>query len=246
MDRNRLKEVHQSDLTEGRINQDFLDWLQTKGMTWLLVALVALCAYFGIVRWRHHRTSYQTEAWQALANAKLPGAYEDVAEKYADVGAVPFLARLQAAEELLKAVQVGKALGAETETRKDLTPQDRDDYLNRADRLYVKVVENDDKSSERALIIATALSGRAAVAESKGDLDQAKQYYLQAAERTAGVYPKVSENARARAESVDAQAKPATLPTSSQLAATFAVNPKPAEPVTLDGWVRDLVMPATP
>ena len=27
--RDRLREVHQSDLTEGRINQDFLDWLQT-------------------------------------------------------------------------------------------------------------------------------------------------------------------------------------------------------------------------
>jgi hypothetical protein len=246
MDRNRLKEVHQSDLTEGRINQDFLDWLQTKGMTWLLAALVALCAYFGIVRWRHHRTSYQTEAWQALGDAKLPGAYEDVAEKYSDVGAVPFLARLRAAEELLTSVQIGKALGAETETRKDLTPQDRDDYLSRADRLYAKVLEGDDKSAEKALIMATALSGRAAVAESKGDLDLAKQYYLQAAERTAAAYPKVAENARARAESVDAQAKPATLPTNAQLTATFTVNPKPSDPVTLDGWVRDLVMPVTP
>ena len=113
-------------------------------------------------------------------------------------------------------------------------------------RVHTKVIEGDDKSPERALIMATALSGRAAVAESKGDLDLAKQYYTQAAERTVGVYPKVAEHARARAESVEAQAKPASLPTNAQLAGTFSVNPKPAEPVTLDGWVRDLVMPATP
>src|SRR5688500_11885434 len=101
IDRNRLKEVHQSDLTEGRINEDFLDWLKTKGMTWLLVILIALCAYFGIVRWRHHRTSYQTEAWTSLAEAKLPSSLEGVAEKYDDVGAVSQLARLQAANQLL-------------------------------------------------------------------------------------------------------------------------------------------------
>ena len=31
MDRDRLKEVRQTDLTESRINQDFLDWLKTSG-----------------------------------------------------------------------------------------------------------------------------------------------------------------------------------------------------------------------
>ena len=31
MDRNRLKDIHQSDLTESRMNEDFVIWLKTKG-----------------------------------------------------------------------------------------------------------------------------------------------------------------------------------------------------------------------
>jgi hypothetical protein len=33
MDRERLKQVHQTDLTESRVNEDFVDWLKTKGPT---------------------------------------------------------------------------------------------------------------------------------------------------------------------------------------------------------------------
>jgi hypothetical protein len=245
MDRERLKEVHASDLTEGRINQDFVDWLQTKGMTWLLVILVALCAYFGIVRWRHSRTNYQTEAWRGLATATLPGAYEDVAEKYSDVGSVAHLARLRAAEMLLTSVQTSQVLGAETETTKELTPADRDDYLNRADRLYAKVLESDNGAPGTALLMVTAHTGRAAVAESKGDLEQAKQYYTKAAERAQSVYPRLAEQAKLRAESVDLQASKITLPSQAELATMFKRQkpPESLEPVTMDQWVRELVLP---
>jgi hypothetical protein len=245
MDRDRLKEVHASDLTEGRINQDFVDWLQTKGMTWLLVILVALCAYFGIVRWRHSKTNYQVEGWRSLASASLPGAYEDVAEKYSDVGSVAHLARLRAAQMLLTSIQTGKTLGAATETQKDLTPADRDDYLNRADRLYSKVLESDNGSNENALIMVTALTGRAAIAESKGDLEQAKQHYAKAAQRAESNYPKLAEQAKRRAESVDQQAANVALPSQAELTAMFERQkpPENLKPVTMDQWIRELVLP---
>ena len=117
MDRERLKEVHQTDLTEGRINQDFVDWLKTKGMSWLLVILVALCVYAGLVRWKSHKIGYQTEAWAELTKAALPASLEEVADKYGDVGSVSQLARLRAAEQLLGAVQAGKTLAPQGETR---------------------------------------------------------------------------------------------------------------------------------
>jgi hypothetical protein len=247
MDRERLKEVHASDLTEGRINQDFVDWLQTKGMTWLLVILVALCAYFGMVRWRHSQTNYQTEGWRGLTNASLPGTLEDVAEKYSDVGSVSHLARLRAAQLLLTSVQTGKSLGAETETQKDLTPADRDDYLNRADRLYAKVLESDDGAQAKALLMVTALTGRAAVAESRGELEQAKQHYTKAAERAQDAYPNLAAQAKRRAESVDEQGANVSLPTQAELTAMFDRQkpPENLKPVTMDQWMRELILPTS-
>lgn len=247
MDRDRLKEVHQTDLTEGRINQDFVDWLQTKGVSWLLMVLVALVAYMGIIRWKNHRTNYQTEAWVELTKAAVPSSYEEVADKYTDVGAVPELARLRAAQALLTAVQTGKAIGSDAAAQKDLTDDERSQYLDRADRLYAKVIEVDDQSQQKALLVITALTGRAAVAESKGQLDQAKQYYTQAAQRAETMFPKLAEQARSRASSAEEQSKP--LPMMSRQALSQAQQhptepAKPLDPVSLENWAKDLLMPS--
>jgi len=113
IERERLKEIHQSDLTEGRVNQDFLDWLKSKGMTYLLVVMVLICGYLGWIRWRESRVGHQTEAWVELSQAALPRAFEDVADKYPEVGSVADLARLRAAQRLLGAVQTNTAVGAD-------------------------------------------------------------------------------------------------------------------------------------
>jgi hypothetical protein len=68
----RLKEVRQTDITEGRINEDFLDWLRTKGVSWLLVLMVALCVYFGILRWRNHKLNFEAEGWTPSQRQPLP------------------------------------------------------------------------------------------------------------------------------------------------------------------------------
>jgi hypothetical protein len=246
-DRDRLKDVHQTDLIEGRINQDFVDWLQTKGTSYLLVILVVLVAYMGIVRWRSHREGYQTEAWTELSKAAVPSSLEDVAEKYGDVGAVAQLARLDAASKLLMAVQTGKALSPEgSGPPPDLTEADRTQYLDRADRLYAKVIESDDQSQQKTLLIATALSGRATVAECRGDVEQAKQLYEKAAQRAGPLFPKVAEQARHRAATVDQELAPVKLVTKAQLAEAqrMPLESKAADPVVIDSWARDLLMPS--
>lgn len=233
MDRERLKEVHQSDLTEGRINQDFLDWLQTKGMSYLMILLVGICAYSAWIYYKRNQTNYRAEAWSELSKAALPGSLQDIADKYSDVGSVSHLARLRAADEYLAAVQQGKQLGAAPGTdAAPLTEKDRTDYLDRADGLYQKVVDADDQSAEKTLLAVTALTGRAVVAESRGELDKAKDYYNHAAQRAEALYPKLAEQSRHRADSVGGLDLDVALPTNEQLE---AMKPTPMlEPSTTD------------
>jgi hypothetical protein len=241
--RERLKELHASDLTEGRINQDFVDWLKTKGTTYLLFAVILLLAYAGYVRWNHHRHSYHRSAWADLNAAALPSSFEDVAEKYSDVGSVSHLARLKAAGELMRAIQSGDTLGGDAQNQTPLTPETRNEYLDRADSFYQKVASADDKSDGMALFVHSALTGRAAVAESKGQIDQAKQFYSQAAERVATLYPALAEQARERASNVDRHVAEVTLPKRADLGAIQSPPQQNATPVNVDTWVNEILAP---
>jgi hypothetical protein len=236
----RLKEVHQSDLTEGRINQDFVDWLKTKGMSYLLVLLLVLCGYLLWVRWHGSKQTYQATAWQELATAALPTSLEEVAAKYDDVGAVSELARINAGSQLLRAVQLGKTLGADEASRMPLTPEQRTEYLDRADRIYTEVLAGDDQSTGKTLLMVTALTGRAAVAESRGEIEAARELYKQAAARSEESYPELAAQSRKRAENV-AVADPKPLPTLADVQALQPSAPKPGTPPNVEGWIRELV-----
>ena len=237
----RLKEVHQSDLTEGRINQDFVEWLKTKGMSYLLVVLLVLCGYLVYVRWQSSREHYQAEAWRELAGAALPISLEEVAHKYEGVGAIASLARMHAADSLLRAVQVGKTVGADAASRTDLTPEQRGEYLDRADRLYREMLASDDKSSGKTLMMVTALTGRAAVADSRGDATKAREFYDAAAERAGDAYPELAAQARKRAESAGTLAPATSMPSSDQLKALQPKNPPEATPANIQGWIREII-----
>jgi len=250
IERERLKEVHQSDLTEGRLNQDFVDWLKTKGMSWLLALMVVICGYLAIVRWRESRVSHQTEAWLELTKAGLPRAFEDVADKYPDVGSVADLARLRAAQRLLGAVQTNAAIGADVPAPDPNTPapaalplsaEDRSSYLERADKLYAAIAATDDKSNAKALLVVTALNGRATVAESQGKADDAAKHFEEAAARADAVFPKLAESIRKRAAGAKNGAAEITLPAQ----AAFAdIDPQETlDPATIDPWVEKLLAP---
>lgn len=237
----RLKEVHQSDLTEGRINQDFLEWMKTKGMTYLLVALLALCAYLVYVRWEHSRKNYRAEAWRELSSAALPTSLEEVAAKYGDVGAVGMIARMNAAAELLRSVQIGKTLGSDVTTQTDLTEEDRREYLERADRLYREMLDTDDKSAGKTLIAVTALTGRAVVAESQGDAAKAKEYYEAAAVRAGDAYPELAAQSRARAQSASAPAPATSMPSDEAVQALQPKNDEAYQSPQIEPWIRELI-----
>jgi hypothetical protein len=207
-DRERLKEVHKTDLTESRVNEDFLAWLKSSGPSWLLAVMVVFTAYFAWVRWKDSRTAQRTDAWVQLADAQntmLPSSFESVAEQFPKVDSVAPLARLQAGQSLLRAVQLGRALAPNfgEEVPPELTPQEREQYLTRADRGFEAVAEADDGGSRMTLLAVNALNGRAAVAEARGEFEQARRFYIQAADRAQRQYPALAEQARSRAETVD-------------------------------------------
>jgi len=216
MDRNRLKEVRQSDLTESRINEDFLTWLKASGPTYLLIVLVCLCAYVLWVRWKEHKQTYVATAWAEYNQSDLPSSLIDVAAKYPDVGALPSVARLDAAERWMRAVQLNQSLaGAEGEETIPLTDEERTQYLDGADRVYAEVIAADDGAPGRTLVVVNALFGRAAVAEAKNDVEAARRSYEQAAARAEATFPSLAAQARRRMESIETAIAAVTLPAES-------------------------------
>ena len=246
MDRDRLKEVHQTDLTEGKINEDFVDWLKTKGPTYLLVVLIGLAAWLFIVRFKQQKHDHLNAGWSAFLSAQLPGSLEDVAAEYADLRGLALLANLRAADVYLQAVIAQAPLGADLSdaTVESLSDEDRDKYLTRADRIYQAMIDADDTSPETALFTIGAMNGRAAVAESRGDAEQARHWYEQAAERAGAEFPRLAKRSQDLAESVEAFSRPISLPAEDDLpsqAASLVL-----EPATLDSALRDLLQTDEP
>ena len=241
MDRDRLKEVHQTDLTEGKINEDFVDWLKTKGPTWLLVVLIGLAAWLLIVRFKQQKHDHLNAGWSEFLSAQLPGSFEDVAAKYADIHGLSLLANLRAADVYLQAVIAQAPLGADLSaaTVEPLSDEDRDKYLTRAERIYQAVIDADDSSSETALYTIGAMNGRAAVAESRGDSEQARHWYEQAADRAGPEFPRLVKRFQDLAESVEEFSREISLPAEDDLPSQAASLP--LEPATIDSALRDLL-----
>jgi hypothetical protein len=245
MDRDRLKEIHQTDLTESRVNEDFVDWLKTKGPTWLLVILIAVCAYLAVIRFRQGRAQQQSEAWTAYFSTELPSSLVDVADEYAGVGHVASLCYLKAADALLVAVQDGKVLGAidpanpnvPPDPAMTLTPEDRDGYLERADAYYTRVVD-----SGLPLLVVAGLHGRAAVAECRGDSVAAAEFYARAAEAAAPTYPALAEVANARADTAEEYSTEIEFRSQRELTEIQGSSLSPDKAEIDDAW-RDLLLP---
>ncbi len=261
MDRDRLKEVRQTDLTESKINEDFLDWLKNKGPSWLLIILVGICAFLAIHRFRTHQQQREGEAQQALNEARLPGAFQDVAEEFEDVGQIATLARLGAAEMLLHSVQTGRTIAARQFEIPDdggedpegtdpapvtdelLTEEERENYLARADGLYDQVLEKDDQSKALAIHMVSAMNRKAAIAEARGDLESAKEWYLNAADRAGDFYPGLALQAGNRAATVDDYGRIVIFRPYEEVKPERA-GPIDKKAVPLDEDLKDLIMPA--
>jgi tetratricopeptide (TPR) repeat protein len=246
MDRDRLKEVHATDLTESRINEDFVDWLKTKAPNYLVIILLAIAGWMFFIKWQQRKTNYHNEAWAALMECQLPSTCEDVALQYADVAGLPQQARRQAADTLLQAVQVNRPVGATSDPLSQqapiaLTADERSEYLERADRLYREILDTDDGSDAMALHMLSAMQGRAVIAECLGDLDQTRHWYERAAGRAEGAFPQLAARLRERGESSGRYAEDVELPSNADLPQASAQD---REPAVIDESLQELLDPA--
>ncbi len=241
----RLKDVHATELGQSRVNEDFIEWLKTKGPQYLLLGLIGVCVYLGIVRWKQHRVNYYNNAWSELFACDLPGCFEDVADRYSNVAGLPKQALRAAADKWLSAVQAGTPLGGDGNAAAPaLTDEQRSDYLDQAARLYHALANADDGSLGGTLYSVSAMQGLAVVAESKGQTDEAIRWYDMAAERAEGYYPQLARRVRERASTSGEFSEPITLPTQAEL-------PKPGipdilAPTTIDESLRNLLLPDEP
>ena len=56
----RLKQVQTTDLTDSRLNHEFVAWLKTSGMNYLLMLLLVACAFLAWDWWNRSRMKRAT------------------------------------------------------------------------------------------------------------------------------------------------------------------------------------------
>ncbi len=221
MDRDRLKDIQTADLSESNMNEDFVLWLKTKGPTYLLFFMVIIAAYLFYVRYEQGKKTYRAEAWIAYLEAVasgLPASHEDVAVTYADVDSIEGLGYISAGDAYLKSFTLNKTIGnAQDANATSLSEDDRSFYLEKADALYSKAVALDDSSPQSTLIVISGLNGRAAVAESRGDVKNAEQFYTQVINRVSDQYPALATQAEARINGLQNLTVAIQLPTDAEV-----------------------------
>jgi tetratricopeptide (TPR) repeat protein len=174
-------------LEESRLNVEFIDFLKKWSTPALVVIAVVAIGYFGLLKYREYEKRAHDDAFmqlEAAATSGSPAGLLAVAADHPERAAIAELARLYAADLHLDAARSGLAPGAVADPATGrppetdlLTPEQRSQQLDSAEKLYQLVVDRTiDKPAERQLGIG-ALYGLAAVAESRGKFDDARRHY---------------------------------------------------------------------
>lgn len=248
MDRdNRLSQIKETDLTESRLNEEFVTWLKTKGLNWLLLVLLVLLGWMGWNLWQQKQAEARDVAWEELAAATLPVSLEEVAVRHGAIDSVAAMAYLSAGDRYLSSIQNG--------VRFDRTPdqidfrldaETRTEFLDAADAAYrnaIAAIEaaGPDPNGELSPLMMAAWFGRAAIAESRGDLEATEAALRKGRDVAGARYPKVVVWADRRIEDLPNLANPLPIPKQSDLPARETLAPLP--PSIADDLMRELMAP---
>lgn len=222
-DRKRQSQVQTQDLTESRINDDFVYWLKNKGRDYLLVVLLGACAFLGYNYWQRKNIEKTSIAWGELAQATLPEAFEQLAKDHADVPRAAMMALMQAGDLRLVVLQSNTVTPAQGETpavllddqSRKITQDAADEDYARAGEIAVKLAGGD--RAKAALVLVPSLFGRAAIAESRGDFEASKKFLEDAASLSGERWPRFAEIAKGRVDGMLALANPVPLPKQAEL-----------------------------
>jgi hypothetical protein len=188
-DRRDLQIRERAGLEESLINQDFKEVLQRWGGTVITIVAVAALGYLGFKKWNEYKQTQIKDAFAQLnttleSASPSPTSLIGVALDHADVPAVAAVARLHAADAYLnivrRGIKEGAALNADgtlADPADVLSPEDREANLKLAAENYQLVLTYAGSDPAKSLDAIGALYGLAAVAESRGKLDEAKANY---------------------------------------------------------------------
>ncbi len=188
MDKRQTKIVEGAGLDEGRVNQEFIDFLN-KWSSPVLFGLALIAGGWWYWNYRaEQKIAYRDSALVQLENASLSGNPNPVtlvalADEFGNIPGLAPRALLAAADVRLSAASRGVFPGATVEqdgtVGEDdlLTDEDRLDEFAKADKLYKQAWDLTTADSDMAIHAVGAASGMAAVAESLGDVEAARTAY---------------------------------------------------------------------
>jgi hypothetical protein len=253
-DKKRLRQIQQQDLSESRLNDDFVYWLKTSGPNWGLGLLVIICGYSLLNLYWQRKDTSRDNAWAeftAATTSNLPESYASVATDHEAVDSVALLSWLSAGDAHLQDLQVG-LIAPSVATSADgsvnppepLTDETRKTKQDAADSFYGKVYDKlAARKSELAMkpMVIAALFGRAAVAESRGATDAARGFLTEAQTLAGTDFPAFAEAATTRLASLDTLATVASLPTKASLPPKPEFTP--VAPSVIDELTRSMTTP---
>lgn len=195
-------------LEESRLNQDFVDFLKKWGTPVLLIVALVATGYSFYTRRQVSKAADLSEAFRALNAASgsfatdrvswgtvdtdgkgvpqeaNPETLIQIAQEHKGVVGISVLARLTAADGLLRTTRTGVKPGSEIGP--DGNPVNPDDLLtaelraanlDQSEQLYTEVLTQARGQSGSLITQMNAMYGLAAVAESRGKYDDAKAQY---------------------------------------------------------------------
>jgi len=176
-------------LEEARYNVEFIEWLR-KWSGPLLVVIAVVAGGYALRQNLQGRAKAKIEAafseYEAARQGTSPNpdSLVAIADQYSGVGAIAYMARLDAADVYLDCVRRGIKPGASVQpdgtlasVEDELKESERDGILAKAREHYQWVVDKAGKDPVLAIQAIGGLYGLAAVAESKSDNATAKTYY---------------------------------------------------------------------
>lgn len=261
MDQRQQKLTEGAGLTESRLNQDFIDWLNKWGPRILTLILIVLVIYVANDWWKSRQIESRDEAFFQLEQARIsgsPDALLAVARDHDGRGAVAELATIEAADILLAAARRGVTPGGSVLMPDDaLDEEGKADLYRRAADLYGQAFRATRADSDRPVQRIAARWGMAATAISLREWDEARAALEDVARFAdeAGMQ-RLATVARERLESLDELRNAPPLLTEEEIATvtprdpgTFGPAPSPlvnpeADPNERPGM--NLLMPPAP
>lgn len=173
-------------LEESRLNTEFIEFLKKFSTPLLMVIALVALGYFAWNKYKAREEKALDTAWlefDAAAESRNPTSLVRVSDEQRR-GAVPHLARINAADLHMYSFRTGVPAGVTPEQNgtlpadaKMLTAEERAEELKKATELYQAVLTDTENSTKDVQVALLALHGLAACAESRGDLEAAKGFY---------------------------------------------------------------------